>query len=137
MMKPNTMMTWLCGWTLTLALGGCDEPNERAEEQALAQQAEDEAEPADEIEAELADEVEAAGLRETIDPDLDDFSDAVDPAANDCSQSYWETSWAYQMCGTCPGGRLNSIIHRQCWGTGYCPKECGPWVPYYTPCVPC
>ena len=59
MMKPNTMMTSLCGWTLTLALGGCDEPNERAEELALAQQAEDE--------AELADEDEAAGPRETID----------------------------------------------------------------------
>jgi hypothetical protein len=133
MMKQNTT-TWLFGCALILALGACDEPNELAEEHMLAEQADDEREIADAIEAEAEDE---HAPRETLDPSLDELSDAVDPAANDCSKSYWENSHAYQACGTCENGRLNSIIHRQCWGTGFCPKECGPWTPYYTPCVPC
>ncbi len=71
------------------------------------------------------------------DPDLE-LGAQPDPLADHCTTPYMENDWSYHACGTCEDGRLNSIIHRRCWGTGMnCPKECGPWEYFMTNCVPC
>ncbi|WP_267681102.1 hypothetical protein [Nannocystis sp. SCPEA4] len=126
MIMIKKMLTGLCGVMLSLAIGGCDEEALLAEEAALADR------------DEASDEDEDAEPRISIDPELDDLAAPVRPAADDCSDQYIEHSFAYHACGTCPNGRVNNIMKRTCWGTGaWCPKECGSWEPYYSPCVPC